>query len=78
MEDTSVLPYKIDGIEIKEYKHIEYNINPSTNNYIIGAIKVVAKQSIFNFYKEKYHIDIQNYKTIIPKNIIVPTTCKFS
>lgn len=78
MEDTSDLPYQINGLKVDEYNCLKDDIklNPRDNNYIIGAIKVPAKKAIYNFFYEKYGIEINNYRTVIPDGILMSSTCK--
>ena len=78
MEDKTDLPYKINGLEVNEYNCLEEHIklNPFDNNFIIGAIKVPAKKAIYNYFKDNYGIEIENYKTIIPDKVLIPHNYK--
>lgn len=77
MEDTNDLPYNIPGIKIDEFDHHQIKFDLDKQNYIIGAMRVPAKQSIYNFFNDNYGLTEQNYKTIIPQHTAISQTCKF-
>lgn len=77
MEDTSDLPYKIEEIEIKEFDHTQFQFDIDQKNYIIGAMRVPAKQSIYNFFNKNYGLTEKNFKTYIPRHVAFSKTCKF-
>ncbi|ARF12493.1 glycosyltransferase [Klosneuvirus KNV1] len=76
MEDTSDIPYIIPGIKVDEINHDIFKFDLEKRNYIIGAIRVPAKQNIYNFFNDNYGLTDQNYKTIIPQNTAISQTCK--
>jgi len=71
------LPYDINNIKTNEFDHTEYEINLDVNNYIIGAVKVQSKRAIFDFFKENYCIDRDNYCCLFPNNVMISQTCQF-
>jgi len=77
MEDTSDLPYIINGIKVDEYDHTKFTFDSSAHYYIIGAIRVPAKRSIYKFFNETYGLVENNYKNIIPQHTAISQTCQF-
>lgn len=78
MDDTNDLPYQINGLHVVEYDCRKDNIklNPSDNNYIIGAIKVPSKRAIYNYFRDHYGIEIENYRSVYADGVLIPANYK--
>lgn len=70
-DDSSSLPYKLDGVIILE-TYINDTIIDTSNSCILGVMKVPTKLKVYNEFNSKFpHI---NYINLIPTNCAISQT----
>ena len=65
----STEPFLIDDMpSIHEYMHDIYDYSTISSNIIMGVGSPISKKMVYEFFKQNYMIDIQQYCNIIPYN----------
>jgi sugar O-acyltransferase (sialic acid O-acetyltransferase NeuD family) len=72
-ESTDKVNYMMDEMDICEYFHDMYSYDMNSNYYILGVNSPSSKYKVYSFFKDNYHININNYTNILANNINLPT-----
>ncbi len=68
--DSLVYPYEVDGVEVAEVRHEEWQPDPEAR-CLIGSIGR-AREPIFRFFRERFGIEADRYHTTVHPRATVP------